>query len=215
MAFFGVANSLLSITGITAIEMARGEPPLAEYHPMRVLFLIPKAKAPVLEGPFSPAFKEFVHLCLTKDPAQRPSAKELLQHRFIRTARKTSSLTELIERYQDYIARTPGKAAQMQQNVDPNMMNETWGANSTLRSGWSFDTVRSDAAMGTYRSNIQEVLAGHDSRFGTILDEEASIYSSASIRGSEQSGKPQNGIGINQAASHSTVVIKVSHWSGL
>lgn len=195
--------------GITAIEMAKGEPPLAEYHPMRVLFLIPKAKPPVLEGPFSAAFKEFVQLCLTKDPSQRPSAKDLLQHRFIRAARRTGSLTELIERYQDHVARSPGKAAQAQQ-VDAAGAG-TWGANSTLRSSWSFDTIRTDAAMGTYRSNAQDVMAaGYGSRFRTIPDDDASVYSSASVRGSgtEQSAG-ENGIGINQHASHSTVVIKV------
>ena len=189
--------------------MAKGEPPLAEYHPMRVLFLIPKAKAPVLDGPFTPAFKEFVSLCLTKDPSQRPTSKELLQHRFIRMARKTSSLTELIERYQDHSARSPGKAAQTQQGVDAGG-RETWGANSTLRSGWSFDTVRSDA-MGTFRTNVQDFAAGgYGSRFNTIPDEGASIYSRESVHGSgtDQSGGV-NGIGINQGASHSTVIIKV------
>ncbi len=59
--------------------MAKGEPPLAEYHPMRALFLIPKAKAPVLEGPFSSTLKEFVALCLTRDPSKRQTVKELLQ----------------------------------------------------------------------------------------------------------------------------------------
>lgn len=78
--------------------MAKGEPPLSELHPMRVLFLIPKNEPPELSGNFSRDFKEFVAACLQKEPSQRPSAADLLKHKFFKNSKKTSALIPLIEK---------------------------------------------------------------------------------------------------------------------
>ena len=48
--------------GITAIELADGEPPLSELHPMRALFKIPRNPAPNLKSPtqWSPEYNDFI-----------------------------------------------------------------------------------------------------------------------------------------------------------
>ncbi|KAF2021101.1 kinase-like protein [Aaosphaeria arxii CBS 175.79] len=97
--------------GITALEMAWGQPPHAGTHPMKVLFTIPKNPAPRLEGDqWSKDFKDFIAQCLIKDPDRRASAKELLRHRFIQRAGKVEALRELIERKQMYDAQEENAA---------------------------------------------------------------------------------------------------------
>ncbi|KAF9159122.1 hypothetical protein DFQ26_006904 [Actinomortierella ambigua] len=136
--------------GITAIELAKGEPPLAEYHPMRVLFLIPKAKPPSLEGDFSRAFKEFVELCLIKNPKDRPTAKDLLKHRFIKLARRRIELQELVERYDVWKLQAHQRAA--------SSLTKTFSSFNTDRDDqpWDFGTVR-HAGMQSTASTVRRL----------------------------------------------------------
>ncbi|XP_063617233.1 MAP/microtubule affinity-regulating kinase 4 [Cydia splendana] len=104
--------------GITAIELAKGEPPNSELHPMRVLFLIPKNNPPQLTGSYSKSFKEFVEACLNKDPENRPTAKELLKFQFIRKAKKNSYLMDLIDRYKKWKAQRSEESETESENSD-------------------------------------------------------------------------------------------------
>lgn len=125
---------------ITAMEMANGEPPLANIHPMKVLFHIPKNTPPRLEGNFSKYFKDFIARCLIKEPEQRPTAKELLRHKFISGAGKVEALHELVERKRIYDANQTRK-------LHPVYYQETLQSLSTNDNTeeWTFDTVRSVA----------------------------------------------------------------------
>lgn len=97
-------------------------------------------------------------LVLACDRAQRPSAKELLQHRFVKYARRTSQLAELIERYQDWRANGPrakdakdkgGKGAK-----DP-LADATLGG--TVASAWAFDTLKAESEAEGVMAKVQLV----------------------------------------------------------
>ncbi|XP_016431606.1 myosin-IIIa [Sinocyclocheilus rhinocerous] len=72
--------------GITAIELGDGDPPLADLHPMRALFKIPRNPPPTLHQPelWSNDFNDFICKCLIKDFELRPNVFDLLQHVFIK-----------------------------------------------------------------------------------------------------------------------------------
>ncbi|GAA5840955.1 hypothetical protein JCM9279_001272 [Rhodotorula babjevae] len=155
--------------GITAIEMAKGEPPYAELHPMKVLFLIPKNPPPTLDDPrFSKPFRDFVALCLQRDPLARPSAKDLLKHPFIRKARKTSYLTELIDRLDRWKAETEGEA-QARGGEDGSGGESDTEALALADDLWDFGTVRhmhprADGPATIRRRQQQQQHEQHSSR---------------------------------------------------
>ena len=70
--------------GITAIELAVGQPPHSDVHPMTAMFKIPTSPSPTLPYPerWTRGFHSFVNQCLQKDLSRRPSANQLLDVRF-------------------------------------------------------------------------------------------------------------------------------------
>ncbi|CAB1328537.1 unnamed protein product, partial [Coregonus sp. 'balchen'] len=128
--------------GITAIELAKGEPPHSELHPMKVLFLIPKNNPPTLEGNYCKPLKEFIEACLNKEPSFRPTAKELLKHKLIiRHAKKTSYLSELVDKYKRWKAEQ-SREESSEDESDSEQDGQASGGNDSGNDDWIFNTIR-------------------------------------------------------------------------
>ncbi|KAK8261289.1 hypothetical protein V6Z12_D13G176900 [Gossypium hirsutum] len=136
--------------GITVIEMAKGEPPLADLHP--------------IVHHFSRPMKEFASLCLKKVPAERATAKELLKHRFIKNARKSQKLLERIRERPKYQLK---EDAETPRN-GPKPVGESTDIVKVTRDVRGEETVRASNQGKTFRSAGWDFSIGGQQNTGTI-----------------------------------------------
>jgi serine/threonine-protein kinase 24/25/MST4 len=136
--------------GITAIEIAQGYPPYHDLPPQRVVLMIPQNEPPALEGDYSPVFKDFVKLCLTKDPRLRPTATALLNHPFIKSAKRKEVLIQYIDSVRPL---ANGEVEEEDEEEDEEEEDKHEGK-------WVFDSVqrRTSAAVDGAPVNYAEVL---------------------------------------------------------
>ncbi|GMJ07975.1 mitogen-activated protein kinase kinase kinase 5 [Hibiscus trionum] len=70
--------------GCTIIEMFTGKAPWSEYEGAAAMFKVMRDTPPIPET-LSPDGKDFLRCCFKRNPAERPSASVLLEHRFVKS----------------------------------------------------------------------------------------------------------------------------------
>lgn len=88
------ASDIWSV-GCVVIELLEGQPPYHELEPMPALFRIVNDDCPPLPDSASPVVRDFLLQCFQKDSNLRISARKLLKHPWMVSARKQLDQTKL------------------------------------------------------------------------------------------------------------------------
>eukprot|EP00744_Colponema_vietnamica_P002861 GILI01004451.1.p1 GENE.GILI01004451.1~~GILI01004451.1.p1 ORF type:complete len:448 (-),score=135.25 GILI01004451.1:567-1910(-) len=151
--------------GITAIEMAEGEPPYAHIHPVRAMFVIQKNPAAGLtqRDRWSREFNAFVCRCLTVNPSLRPSAAELLSDPFLLRGHNKALLAEMVEQNLERISQY--RARQHQSWISDSSLASSDGGVS-LSESWQGSNISSMSSL----NNNSILIGAGASHTGTIIE---------------------------------------------
>ncbi|KAL0664559.1 hypothetical protein Bca4012_101397 [Brassica carinata] len=171
--------------GVSAIEMAEGLPPRSAVHPMRVLFMISIEPAPMLEDKekWSLVFHDFVAKCLTKEPRLRPTADEMLKHKFVQRCKMgASAMSPKIEKSRQIRA---SMALQAQNVVASSEDTSTLGPKSSDEMGI---TVPYKPPNNGYQNTTQAppTSTGEGNFVGTRLDRCCGDFGTMIVHGEDE-----------------------------
>ncbi|XP_037397950.1 serine/threonine-protein kinase PAK 6 [Pygocentrus nattereri] len=93
--------------GIMVVEMVDGEPPYFSETPVAAMKRLRDEPAPTIRNiqQVSPVLKDFLDRMLTRDPLERASATDLLEHPFLLQSSSPQCLVPLVEQYRKRMSR--------------------------------------------------------------------------------------------------------------
>ncbi|EFJ47105.1 hypothetical protein VOLCADRAFT_105178 [Volvox carteri f. nagariensis] len=176
--------------GITLLEMCHGHAPFAKFPPMKVLLMTLQNPAPTLEDKgqkhFSKALKDLVTRCLQKEKDKRPTAAQLLEHRFFKIAKDAKYLKDNLvgelPPLSDRVNRIrTGMAATNKQDNDRNLEKSQEEYRKGV-SSWNFDlaALKAQAALEpddetTHGANMLPTITESDEREETMTGTSAAV----------------------------------------
>ena len=116
--------------GITCIELFEGEPPFADLKPIAIMNKIKKGASKVEDminvNECSKSFVDFLKKCIVVDPNKRATAKELIEHEFIKKkAQGKEYIEDLIKQYNEEIKQYMDEKCKdnedFEQKTEPNI----------------------------------------------------------------------------------------------
>jgi serine/threonine-protein kinase OSR1/STK39 len=150
--------------GMTALELAYGDTPFINLHPMEVMMHVLHQPPPQLEDfedkKWSKNFHEFVSMCLVKEPEKRPDAATLLKHKFFSKTKSDVEVTNILLEGVPTLAERVFLLKTLQQEIK---REEDTKDQKTIKI--DDDDVFQDI-LETYLSLNEEVTPRHDAKKG-------------------------------------------------
>lgn len=88
--------------GCTIIELSSGKPPYYNLTSMAAMWSMVNDDCPPIPAEMGPLVRDFLSLCFQKDPNLRSSAAQLLEHAWIRRAKKPPAVPDAVKTIQQW-----------------------------------------------------------------------------------------------------------------